>query len=67
MSTANPGNEEILQTEPTSEPNSDSNIFLNLYNKIEIVDGEDLLRKSTQDILRNYYDFGKNNMIITEN
>ncbi|CAB4414730.1 unnamed protein product [Rhizophagus irregularis] len=42
---------------PPSEPNSDSNIFLNLYNKIG--DGEDLLRKITQDILRHYSDFGK--------
>jgi hypothetical protein len=56
LSTTDPGNEEILQTEPTSELNSGSNIFLNLYNKI--VNGEDL-RKSTQDILQHYYDFGK--------
>jgi len=47
LSTADPGNEEILLTEPTSEPNSDSNIFLNLYNKI--VDGEDKLKKTTQE------------------
>ncbi|CAB4494948.1 uncharacterized protein OCT59_008778 [Rhizophagus irregularis] len=56
LSTDNPGNEEeILQTEPTSELNSNSNIFLNLYNKI--VDGEDLLKKTTQDILCYYFDF----------
>jgi hypothetical protein len=47
LSTADPGNEEILLTEPTSGPNSDSNIFLNLYNKI--VDGENKLKKTTQE------------------
>ncbi|CAG8797315.1 31453_t:CDS:2 [Gigaspora margarita] len=56
LTTADPGNEEILQTEPTSESSNDSNIFLNLYNKI--VTGEDQLKKTTQDVLRHYFDFG---------
>ncbi|CAG8716443.1 8791_t:CDS:10 [Gigaspora margarita] len=46
LTTADPGNEEILQTEPTSESNNDSNIFLNLYNKIVV--GKDQLKKTTQ-------------------
>src|SRR5581483_7536881 len=56
LTTTDPGDEEILQTEPTSESNNDSNIFLNLYNKI--VAGEDQLKKTTQDVLRHYFDFG---------
>jgi len=57
LTTTDPGDEEILQTEPASESNNDSNIFLSLYNKI--VAGEDLLKKITQDILRHYFDFEK--------
>ena len=57
LTTTDPGDEEILQTEPASESNNDSNIFLNLYNKI--VAGEDLLKKTTQDVLRHYFDFGE--------
>jgi hypothetical protein len=57
LSSADPGNDEILLTELTSELNIDSNIFLNLYNK-------------TQDVLHHYYDLGKhyrNSMIVIEN
>ena len=57
LTTTDPGDEEILQTEPASESNNDSNIFLNLYNKI--VAGEDQLKKTTQDVLRHYFDFGE--------
>ncbi|CAB4399434.1 unnamed protein product [Rhizophagus irregularis] len=56
LTTTDPEDEEILQTEPASESNDDSNIFLNLYNKI--VAGEDQLKKTTQDVLRHYFDFG---------
>mgnify|MGYP006160075245 CR=1 FL=1 len=56
LTTTDPEDEEILQTEPASESNDDSNIFLNLYNKI--VAGEDQLKKTTQDVLRYYFDFG---------
>jgi len=55
--TTDPGDEEILQTEPASKSNNDSNIFLNLYNKI--VASEDQLKKTTQDVLRHYLDFGE--------
>ncbi|CAG8482713.1 12576_t:CDS:2, partial [Funneliformis mosseae] len=34
LTTTDPEDEEILQTEPASESNNDSNVFLNLYNKI---------------------------------
>jgi hypothetical protein len=57
LTTTDPGDEEILQTEPASESNNDSNNFLNLYNKI--VAGEDQLKKTTQDVLRHYFDFGE--------
>ncbi|RIA86637.1 hypothetical protein C1645_829003 [Glomus cerebriforme] len=57
LTTTNPGVEEILQTEPASESNNDSNVFLNLYNKI--VAGEDQLKKTTQDVLHHYFDFEK--------
>ena len=57
LTTTDPGDEEILQTEPASESNNDSNIFLNLYNKI--VAGEDQLKKTTQDVLRHYFDFAE--------
>ena len=56
LTTTGPGDEEILQTEPASETNNNLNIFLNLYNKI--VAGEDQLKKTTQDVLRHYFDFG---------
>ncbi|GBB97999.1 hypothetical protein RclHR1_03110031 [Rhizophagus clarus] len=55
LTTTDPGDEEILQTESASESNDDLNIFFNLYNKI--VTGEDQLKKTTQDILRHYFDF----------
>ncbi|RIB28845.1 hypothetical protein C2G38_2137116 [Gigaspora rosea] len=55
--TTNPENEEILQTDSTSESNNDSNIFINLYNKI--VAGEDQLKKTMQDVLCHYFDFGE--------
>ncbi|CAG8747218.1 17057_t:CDS:2, partial [Rhizophagus irregularis] len=48
LSTADPGNEEILLTKPTPRPNSDSNIFLNLYNKIIDVAKDEALRKRTE-------------------
>ncbi|CAG8660323.1 24559_t:CDS:2, partial [Gigaspora margarita] len=60
LTTTDPGNEEILQTDSTSESNNDSNIFLNLYKKI--VAGEDQLKRQRK-ISLNHEDLASQSLV----
>ncbi|CAG8504619.1 8157_t:CDS:2, partial [Cetraspora pellucida] len=57
LSTNDPGNTTILQSESTSKPNTNSINFLNLYQKI--IESEDINKKKSQDVILNYFHFGK--------
>ncbi|CAG8649587.1 1145_t:CDS:2, partial [Ambispora gerdemannii] len=57
LSTDGPEDTVALQTESASETNTTSVNFLNLYQKI--VDAEGINKKTSQDVIRHYFHFGK--------